>query len=738
MNRTVPSSLHRIVVRALASAAAAFCALTACADGASAAIDLSKLGPNAGDRLVTARLAVETQRVAPGTTATLGLELTPAPGWHIYWRNPGEAGLPPQATWTLPRGASVGDTSWPVPERLMTGQIESNVYTKPATLLIPLHLAAATPLGAARVGAALKWLVCSTVCIPGKGSVATAIDVVTHTDPTATEDPAFARARAAIPKPAPFATEVDAGASAVTLSWPLGSIPMRHVATVAFFADPSGAAALAPSAAQRYEVRGGRGTLRLARAAPPVPTGPIPGVLTLTGTDASGARAELAYTIVPGSGTAADGSRSDRASGSGNASGPLAALVAIALAFAGGLLLNLMPCVFPVLAFKAMGVIREAPGRRWANAISYAVGVVACCSALGGALLLARAGGAALGWGFQLQSPLFVAGLASVVFFLALSMSGTVELVVPVPAMLRNRFGAGTPAASFFDGALVAIIASACTAPYMGAALGYALTAPAAVAIGIFAALGFGIALPYALVAGVPGIAARVPKPGAWTLVARQLLAFPLFATVAWLVWVFAQQAGSVGLLGLLAALVLVAFGTWALGSRDLLGAAWRRSAVALAGASLAGAIAIVVATTHARASLAAVGASPAGSAGVAGAASTTKAFEPFAPARLASLRAAGRPVLVDMSAAWCITCQVNEAVALDRPEVVHRLAALNAVEMRGDWTNGDPQITAFLQRFGRSGVPLYVYYAADGSAHVLPQLLTPAIVLSSLATPAS
>ena len=726
MNATFPVRTRRRSSRLLAYVTGLVWAASALASAAPTAIDLSKLGPHAGDRLVGTRLVVEAPRAVAGTTTYLGLELTPSPGWHIYWQNPGEAGLPPKAAWTLPPGASVGATQWPAPERLMTGQIESNVYTKEATLLVPLHLAAATPLGTSRVSAALTWLVCSTVCIPGKGRVAATLDIVTRTDPNATEDPAFARARAAIPKVAPFDTRLAATTSAFALSWPHGAVPLTRVTSATFFAEPSGAGAVAPSAVQRYDRAGERDTLRFARVTPPVAATSLPGVLTLAGTDARGAPAELWYAVTPQLASTSAAGDSDAP-----ASGLVAALVAIGLAFAGGLLLNLMPCVFPVLAFKAMGVIREAPGRRWANAIAYAFGVVACCSLLGGALLLARAGGAALGWGFQLQSPLFVAALTSVVFFLALSMSGTVELVIPVPALLRNRFGAGTPAASFFDGAIVAIIASACTAPYMGAALGYALTAPAAVAIGIFAALGLGIALPYSLVAGVPGIAARVPKPGAWTLVARQLLAFPLFATVAWLVWVFAQQAGSAGLLGLLAALVLVALGTWALGSRDLLGTAWRRSAVALAGLSIVGAIAVVVATNAPPRTAIDRSSSP-------NAGGDAKAFEAFAPARLASLRAAGRPVLVDMSAAWCITCQVNEAVALDRPEVVRRLAAIHAVEMRGDWTNGDSQITAFLQGFGRSGVPLYVYYAADGTTHVLPQILTPAIVLSSLASPAT
>jgi thiol:disulfide interchange protein len=337
----------------------------------------------------------------------------------------------------------------------------------------------------------------------------------------------------------------------------------------------------------------------------------------------------------------------------------------IALAFAGGLVLNVMPCVFPVLSFKALRAIGEPYERRLRTAIAYTAGVTSSCAALGIALIVARSAGHALGWGFQLQSPIFVAALAVLMIGLALAMSGFIELTLPIPAPLARR---AATAGAFGDGILVTLIASACIAPYMGAALGFALAASAPVALGVFIALGLGIALPHALLMLSPVLLRWLPKPGPWLITARRVLALPLYLSAAWLVWVFVQQVLPQNVVPSV-----------------------------VAGSPQAG-----VATT-------------------------------FSTTNLAALRRAHRPVLVEVGAAWCITCQVNERFAFDRPEVTARLRTLGVTVVHADWTSQNAQITAYLHALGAAGVPLYVYYHADGTDEIWPQILTSGAITERL-----
>jgi thiol:disulfide interchange protein DsbD len=333
----------------------------------------------------------------------------------------------------------------------------------------------------------------------------------------------------------------------------------------------------------------------------------------------------------------------------------------VALAFLGGLVLNLMPCVFPVLSFKALRAIEEPYDRRVRSAIAYTAGVIGSCACLGVALIVARSAGMMIGWGFQLQSPVFVGVLAVLLLAMSLAMSGVIEIVVPVPRVLAR--GAAT-AGAFGDGVLVTLIASSCVAPYMGAALAFALSASTPVAIGVFVALGLGLALPQALLMITPALLRWVPKPGAWMLVARRVLAVPLYLSAAWLAWVFVLQV-----------------------------------------------------VPHEPVSVA----------------QTDQRATTFTPSRLARLRREHNAVLVDVGAAWCITCKVNEKLALDRPEVSRRLRDLKVTVLYGDWTRQDPEITAYLHDLGTAGVPLYVYYPRDGDRDVWPQILTPQLILDRL-----
>lgn len=665
-----------------------------------------------GDHLVRARLVSEFRTVVPGNSTWLAVELTPSPGWHIYWRNPGDSGAPSHIAWSLPRGVTVGATSWPVPKRLVTGGITTYVYDKRATLLVPLALGPGVHAQRdAAVAANLSWLVCSNVCVPGRASASThfTIDARTPAKGVRGEDNAlFAAARSSLPSPPHFEATFGSDRETFHVSVPIASFAGERVRGATFF--PLDRTLIAASAPQKVMIDK-RVTLILQRGGSPrrMPA-QIDGVLAIDGTAADGHAESAAYAV------------SARPAITMMAERPLSFIAAFVLAFLGGIVLNVMPCVFPVLSFKALGAIAgNASNRRWRTGAAYAADVVASCSTLGVVLLALRSGGNAIGWGFQFQSPLFVALLALLLFTLALAMSGVAEIVIPLPGPLAHRSGNHGAVSAFTDGALVALVASSCTAPFMGAALGFALGASAPVALGVFVALGLGLALPYVVVTGVPAVAARLPKPGPWMVVARRLFAFPLYASVAWLVWVFSTQVSGSALLALLAALVFVGFGVSAFGSAQL-SDVWRRGWRSFGVAGFVIAVALVAPVRavqhHAGADASSQGAVH---------------FEPFSPARLTELRNAQRPVFVDISAAWCITCQVNDRLALHRSDVEKRFADLHVTLLQGDWTNQDASISGYLQGFGRSGVPLYVYYGPNGNVEVWPQLLTPGLVLERL-----
>jgi thiol:disulfide interchange protein DsbD len=394
------------------------------------------------------------------------------------------------------------------------------------------------------------------------------------------------------------------------------------------------------------------------------------------------------------------------------------------LAFLGGLILNLMPCVFPVLSLKVLSLAAatDAAERR-RHGIAYAAGVVASFAVLGGVLLGLRAGGAAIGWGFQLQSPLVVGVLAYLLFAMGLSLSGVAEFGAALGG-IGGRFAAHQGiGGSFATGVLATVVATPCTAPFMGTALGFALIAPVPVAVAVFVALGLGLAAPLTVAALVPALGRLLPRPGRWMLLLKQLMAFPLYGTVAWLVWVLSQEVGPQGGLAALFGLVCVGFAVWVYGLTSLAAPSVRRLG---AGLAAAGAIAAI---------LLAATVGPAGAnAPTSRAPHDGLAYEPFTPARLDAAIAVHQPVFVNLTAAWCLTCLLNEAATLDSGAVRQAFAARGVVALKGDWTRQDPAMTAFLQKHGRSGVPLYLLYDASGKATVLPQILTEAGVLAALA----
>jgi thiol:disulfide interchange protein DsbD len=399
----------------------------------------------------------------------------------------------------------------------------------------------------------------------------------------------------------------------------------------------------------------------------------------------------------------------------------LTALLALLFAFGGGILLNLMPCVLPVLSLKALGLAEHAHDRKRAreHGLLYMCGALVCFLALASVLLALRAGGEALGWGFQLQTPWVVAGLAMLMIVMGLSMSGMFELGSSWMGVGQQLTEGTSPRSAFFSGALAAIVASPCTAPFMGPALGFAITQPAPIALGVFAALAIGLSLPIVLLSFAPALGRWLPKPGVWMERFKQFLAYPLYATAVWLLWVLGNQTGADGMaLAMLGAISLV-FGIWLW---NLTTKSWLARIVAVAG--IVGAI--LVLTSLDRFSVAEATASESSD--------SARTWEPWTQEKLDALRAQGEPVLVNMTASWCITCLANERVTLSSDTVKNRLRSSGVTYLKGDWTHRDEQITAYLAQFGRNGVPLYVLYPrGSGAPEVLPQILTPTIVDEAL-----
>ena len=663
--------------------------------------------------LVKAELVAETASAAPGGTLWLDVHLDIAPGWHVYWRNPGDAGLPTSIAWRLPPGFTAGAIEWPVPERFKVGSIANYGYTGGVDLLVPVTVAATPdPGAAARLDATVNYLVCAEICIPGEAKLRLTLPVEAPAKPDPAAAARFAAARRNLPVAARFATRFTVGPHDLRLIVPAAAVAGIARPTAVFFPDDDNV--IDHSAEPKVAVRGGGLELVMAKSASPTATVPtaMNGVLVLRGADGT----QRGYTV-----SAALAAPARRAE-----AGLPGWWQALVFAFLGGVILNLMPCVFPILSLKALSLAAGAdPAERRRHGLAYAVGIVLSFAALGGALLGLRAGGATIGWGFQLQSPAVVGLLAYVMLAMGLSLSGVAEFGAGLAGTGGRLAEKGGLAGAFFTGVLATVVATPCTAPFMGAALGAAVIAPAPLALAIFVALGMGLAAPLLLASLVPGTARVLPRPGGWMEVLKQVLAFPLYGTVAWLIWVLMQEAGPEGSLAALFGLVLVGFAVWVYGRTRLAAPAARRigSGLAIAGTAAAVMLALLLPPEL----------PPAGARAAATPARDGLPYQRFSEARLAALTAAHTPVFVNLTAAWCLTCIVNEHATLDRAAVRDAFAARGVVPLKGDWTRQDPEIAQFLQSFGRSGVPLYLLYDDKGEATVLPQILTEASVIEAV-----
>lgn len=657
---------------------------------------------------VAVKLIAERDEIAPGGTVAVALQEDIRPGWHTYWRNPGEAGAPTAIAWSLPEGWTASAIQWPYPQRLPAGPLMNYGYEgKPWLLLSVTAPKAAHDGDIVTLKGHASWLVCSDMlCVPEDQDVSLPLAVAAHPAPAyATVAQQFEAARARLPVPAPWPAHFQAGD---TLDLFLAAPQLKPRAAVFF---PFDQGAIKGSADQLLGRADGGVIVRLAPAAKAKSLRALGGVLELTSEDGSVQALDIAATPGPVP--------------SAHFASAMGVAAALAFAFLGGLILNLMPCVLPILAMKALALTTGAHRDKAAEeGLAYGAGALLSFLLLGGAVIALRAGGAAVGWGFQLQEPRVVAGFALLMFAVGLNLSGVFELAGGITAGDRLTHRGGMVGA-FFTGVLAVAVAAPCTAPFMAAAIGFALTQGTMSALGVFAFLGLGFAAPFVAIGLSPALLRLLPKPGAWMVHFKQLLAFPMYGAAAWLVWVVAQEAGQMGLAATLAAMVALAFAAWVWSASRMAGVAWRSigGIAALAGAALAIAgVAVAQDDGQGAASssvMAAVGALHA---------------EPYSEARLAALRAQKRPVFVDATAAWCITCLVNEKAALSNESVAGAFARTHTAYLVADWTRRDAAITALLAAHGRSGVPLYLYYAPGAAdAQVLPQVLTTDAVLAAV-----
>ncbi|HYP81751.1 protein-disulfide reductase DsbD family protein [Variovorax sp.] len=680
-------------------------------------------------------VAYAPQGVAPGQPLWVGLQIQHQPEWHTYWKNAGDSGLPTEMHWTLPPGIDAGDIDWPVPHKIPVGSLANYGYE--GTVLLPVPLTVSPDYRPAPLARSLpvrlqaSWLVCRLECIPEEGTFT--LDIPLNGSLALSAD-AFQAAFDARPAPLP-----DAGAVTVEgdrLQVRLGGLPAEAQGRMLEFFPETGELIRNAAVSGRDWTQSWQGatwtasvpldpqravspsSLPLVVALAEPRTGEVPRAwrvdAPISGTwpGPAAARAQVSPAL--------QAALAENSAAGGPVAGapvpttmPLAdASFALALAGAliGGLLLNLMPCVFPVLAIKVLGIARQAQdhhGHRRA-ALAYSGGVVLSLLALGAAMLALRAAGAQLGWGFQLQSPAVVAALAALFTLIGLNLAGVFGVGRLAPDAVLNLQARRPLVNDFLSGVLAVVVASPCTAPFMGASLGLAVTLPSAQALLLFAVLGLGLALPYLLAGFVPALARALPRPGPWMETLQRLLAFPMFATVAWLVWVLGQQAGIDGAGALLALLVCLAALVWAFSlagrARLIIGGAVAAITLAVAGA---------------------IGGNIVREAPAAAVASADARWQPWSEGRVAELAAQGRPVFVDFTAAWCVTCQYNKKTVLSDPEVLAEFDAKRVVTLRADWTRRDPAITAALAALGRSGVPVYALHMPGQAPRIMSEILS-------------
>lgn len=687
---------------------------------------------------IRASLVASTEEPRPGSTVSIGVRFQPEAGWHGYWTNPGDSGLAPQVAWTAPAGLKFGPLQHPAPTILRVAGINSYVHAGEHVLLSSVHIPASIAPGTRLpVKATLNWLACSdSLCVPERATVE--IQLTAGNGVASSDGTIIRQAEAALPRTIAATGGYELNGGKLILTLPTGiSLNSRQAR---FFPDENG---LLDASTAHLAVADGKE--RLTVAATGNPASIIGGVLS-DGRRAYRVRFAQARSVATGgspveevpelasppdqASTAASSivpveqenagapMDSGQASATGQASRPQSSLASISIAFlgalVGGLLLNLMPCVFPILSLKALSLARLTQSERDARreALGYTIGALLGTGALGLAVVLLRGAGVEIGWSFQLQNPLVILFLLLLTFGMALNLAGLFEL----PSIATDtRSTNGSTSASIGTGALAAFIATPCSGPFMAAALGTAMLLPVAGAMLVFLGLGVGLALPFLIIAFVPASRRFLPKPGPWMATFRRVLAVPMLITAVALLWLLGRQAGPEAMTIAVVSSMVLGVGFWWMGLRQHKGRS--RSWLPLASATVAAAFVILAAP-------------PTTSAASALTQERVNGTEPFSESRLAELQRAGIPVFVDFTADWCLTCKVNERVAIDREPTQAAFRRAGVVTLEGDWTNGDPAITRFLARNGRNSIPFYLFVRPGQPPEVLPQLLTPTMLI--------
>ena len=682
----------------------------------------------------------------------LGLKLAHEPDWHTYWKNAGDSGLPTELQWQLPEGLTAQEIQWPAPHALRMGPLVNYGYEKTVLLPIPVKVSPdfkAPASGMVDVRLSASWLICRVECIPESGEFTLQIPVQ---GTTAAHSDAFFKAQAQQPaalsdngqaRIQPGSNQGDGKVLDDRITLRIPGLPAslkgktlefypENIETFKHAAEPGKdwqqrwdgdvwVAEKLPLSDMRGETPKQLTVvvaLPVADRAAALDKGESIAWRSTLDTEGQWTPATLA-SVSPALAAALEANKANASTASTPATASAGSLWAALLGgLIGGLILNLMPCVFPVLAIKVLGFAGHGqnPRAQRLGGVAYAAGVILSFVALGALLLSLRAAGQQLGWGFQLQSPVVVSLLAALFTVLGLNLAGLFEFGNMLPSRIASAQARNPVLDSFLSGVLAVAIASPCTAPFMGASLGFAIDMPAAQALTVFAALGVGMALPYVLAAFIPAMVRWLPRPGAWMQTFRHAMAFPMFAPVVWLVWVLGHQNGMDSAAALLALLLVLTALIWALGlsgkSRVILGAL-----AALLTASIA---------YYAAPLIAAPAASPVQ-------AESSELWQPWSTEKVQALQTAGQPVFVDFTAAWCVTCQVNKRTTLSSAEVLDAFAQRKVQLLRADWTRQDPAITQALHALGRSGVPVYVLYAPGKPPVVLSELLSKSEVLGAL-----
>ncbi|MCH6258237.1 thioredoxin family protein [Puniceicoccaceae bacterium K14] len=678
-------------------------------------------------------LVSEIDQVATGDTFDVALRFDMIDHWHLYWTNPGDTGMPPSVEWIVPEGVTVGELEFPTPERILTEPFVSYAYEGEVFFLSKVSVGEDVDVSnGLRIQVVANWLACADICVPGDANLQLDITGGENSSESKWSD-VISETRASQAQPIAAGMQFEVLENSISLSINWAGLEGESFEDLYFYAEQEGVVDSAKK--QTYSQNGSTVIISLPKSE--YFSGSVEklsGILyNKSGFSAVGGSQAIFVDSEMEAGSIVEATSSIEAtSASPENESDLTLGKALVFAFLGGLILNLMPCVFPILSIKIMGFVQQSGEDKkkvFSHGLAFTVGVLVSFWALAGTLIALRSTGDRLGWGFQLQSPEFVAVLLVIMFVFGLSLMGVFEFGTSAIGLASKVKGSGY-GSSFFSGVLATAVATPCTGPFMGPALAFALSLSALQSLTVFSVLALGMAAPYLILSANPKLVEALPRPGAWMETFKQAMAFPMFATCVWLVWLMGAHVGVDGLAGVLGGLLILSIAAWAYGkwSAPHRKPTTRRvSMIVSLVIAVAGLWMLYPKSSDTEGTVATSGAKSADKYGL--------VWETFSPELVASLRAEGKPVYIDFTAKWCLTCKANKTVVFNSEEVKDRFEELGVVLVKADWTKRDPVITDALESFKRSGVPLNVLYTGteNGEPLLLPELLKPSIVLDAL-----